>query len=140
MGGSLYRDPQYTRAMEGIPARNESIGSLAGGENVSAGSALVPQDELHAAYALACTKANQPIVTKQMFGRTLRRLRPELREAQRTIAGRRQWVYLGMGMKASPVETLKRVEETLLERRCSLDSLHQRDLLGGDMEDTNQTE
>ena len=73
-------------------------------ETVVSGSALVAQDELHAAYALACTKANQPIVTKQMFGRSLRRLRPELREAQRTIGGSRRWVYLGMGMKNSSGE------------------------------------
>jgi hypothetical protein len=73
-------------------------------ETVSTGSALVAQDELHAAYALACTKANQPIVTKQMFGRNLKRLRPELREAQRTIGGRKRWVYLGMGMKNSSGE------------------------------------
>jgi hypothetical protein len=59
---------------------------------------------LHAAYALACTKVNQPIVTKQMFGRTLKRLRPELLEAQRTIGGRKRWVYLGIGMKNSSGE------------------------------------
>jgi hypothetical protein len=91
------------------------------GETVASGSALVAQDELHAAYVLACTKANQPIVTKQMFGRTLKRLRPELREAQRLIGGRRQWVYLGIGMNASRVET-KRVEETPLESGRSLES------------------
>ena len=82
-------------------------------ETVSTGSALVAQDELHAAYALACTKANQPIVTKQMFGRTLKRLRPELREAQRTIGGRKRWVYLGMGMKNGSGEVTREREGDL---------------------------
>jgi RFX DNA-binding domain-containing protein len=96
-------------------------------ETVSTGSAMVPQDELHAAYAVACMKANQPIVTKQMFGRTLKRLRPELREAQRMIGGRKRWVYLGIGMKNGSVETLKKGDGTPLERERSLESLDQGD-------------
>ena len=97
-------------------------------ETVTSGSALVAQEELHAAYALACTKANQPIVTKQMFGRTLKRLRPELREAQRMIGGRKRWVYLGMGMKNGSVETLKKREGTSLERGRLFESLDQGDV------------
>jgi putative DNA primase/helicase len=68
-------------------------------ETILSGSALVAQNELHAAYALECNNANRPIVTKQMFGRALRRLRPDLKEMQRTINGRKQWMYLGIGMK-----------------------------------------
>ena len=94
--------------MEGIPAATNPLGLWLEAKTVSMGSAMVTQDELHAAYAVARTKANQPIVTKQMFGRTLKRLRPELREAQRTIGGRKRWVYLGIGMKACSVETLKK--------------------------------
>jgi hypothetical protein len=97
-------------------------------ETVSTGSALVGQDELHAAYALACTKANQPIVTKQMFGRTLKRLRPELREAQRTIGGRKRWVYLGIGIKNGLGEPLGKSEATPAYPRIrSLESLDQGD-------------
>jgi putative DNA primase/helicase len=68
-------------------------------ETILSGSALVAQNELHAAYALACNDAGRPIVTKQMFGRALRRLWPDLKEVQRTIDGRKQWMYLGIGMK-----------------------------------------
>jgi len=67
-------------------------------ETVVSGAAMVGQDELHAAYALACTRAHRPIMTKQMLGRAFKRLRPDLKEAQRMIGGRRQWVYLGIGM------------------------------------------
>ena len=38
-------------------------------------------------------------MTKQMFGRRLRALRPEIEEAQRTFEGKRQWVYLGLGLR-----------------------------------------
>jgi P4 family phage/plasmid primase-like protien len=94
-------------------------------ETVSTGSAMVAQDQLHAAYALACMKADQPIVTKQMFGRTLKRIRPGLREAQRTIGGRKRWVYLGIGMTTCSVEMLKKGEGTPRER--SFESLDQED-------------
>ena len=97
-------------------------------ETVASGSAMVAQDELHAAYALACAKANQPIVTKQMFGRTLKRLRPELREAQRTIVGRKRWVYLGIGMKNGLGESLSKSAATPAYPRIrSLESLDQED-------------
>jgi len=73
-------------------------------ETISSVSALISQDRLHAAYALACINSNRPVVTKQMFGRAIRRLRPELQEVQRTVEGKRQWMYLGIGMKNGPTE------------------------------------
>jgi hypothetical protein len=94
---------------------------------VASSSVMVAQDELHTAYALACTRANQPIVTKQMFGRTLKRLRPDLREAQRMIGGGRRWVYLGMGMKNGSREPLSQAEQFPGERSYSLESLDQGD-------------
>jgi putative DNA primase/helicase len=69
-------------------------------EATSGPSASVPQERLHAAYALACTNANRPVMTKQMFGRRLRALRPDIQEGQRAEEGKRQWVYLGIGLKS----------------------------------------
>lgn len=76
-------------------------------DTVSSGAALVAQNELHAAYALACNETNRPIVTKQMFGRALRRFRPELKEVQRTVGGRKQWMYLGIELKNGAGEALR---------------------------------
>ena len=47
----------------------------------------------------ACASMDRPTMTKQMFGRRLRMLRPDIQEAQRTVEGRRQWVYLGVALK-----------------------------------------
>lgn len=69
-------------------------------ETTSGPSASIPQESLHAAYALTCTNANRPVMTKQMFGRRLRALRPDIQEAQRAEEGKRQWVYLGIGLKS----------------------------------------
>jgi len=75
-------------------------------ETVSSPTALIAQEALYSAYALACVGADQPVVTRQMFGRKLKQLRPELQEAQRVLDGRRQWVYLGIGLRngVDPVE------------------------------------
>jgi hypothetical protein len=41
-----------------------------------------------------------------MFGRALRRFRPELKEVQRTVGGRKQWMYIGIGLKNGASEVL----------------------------------
>ena len=71
-------------------------------ETVSSGSALITKEQLHAAYALDCLNGNRPILTRQMFGRALKRLRPELKEVQREVDRTRRWVYLGIGLRNEP--------------------------------------
>jgi hypothetical protein len=61
--------------------------------------ARVPQERLYFAYAQACLAANRPVITKQMFGRKLKQLKPDLQEAQRVLNGRKQWVYLGITLR-----------------------------------------
>jgi phage/plasmid-associated DNA primase len=68
-------------------------------ETIMSPANTIAQDRLHAAYAFACASSDRPIVTKQMFGRRLRVLRPEIQEAQRMIDGKRQWVYLGIALQ-----------------------------------------
>ena len=85
-------------------------------ETVSSFEALVIQHELHAAYALACNDGNRPILTKQMFGRALRRLRPDLKEVQRTIGGRKQWMYVGIRLRNALGEGL--LNEAALPSGC----------------------
>jgi putative DNA primase/helicase len=68
-------------------------------ETISSGSSLVSQDELHAAYARDCLNTNRPIMTKQMFGRCLTRLRPGLKQVQRTVQGTKRWMYFGIEMR-----------------------------------------
>lgn len=69
-------------------------------ETIASPTALVTQDGLYRAYTAACLALNQPVITRQMFGRRLRQLRPELEEGQRVIEGRKQWVYLGITLRA----------------------------------------
>jgi P4 family phage/plasmid primase-like protien len=62
--------------------------------------AMVSKDTLVQAYNADCDRAGKPRVTKNAFGRALRRLRPQLEEAQRTWEGRdHTWVWRGLGLK-----------------------------------------
>ena len=48
-----------------------------------------------------CERHGRPPLTEQSFGRAIRRLRPAIKEAQRTIAVKsKQWVWLGIGLKS----------------------------------------
>ena len=68
-------------------------------ETVSAPSAILPQDRLYTAFAQACLVANRPLITRQMFGRRVKQWRPDIRECQRVVEGRRRWVYAGIQLR-----------------------------------------
>lgn len=68
-------------------------------QTVCSPSALVSQERLYSAYTMARLAINQPVITRQMFGRKLKQWRPELQEAQRVLEGRKQWVYLGIALR-----------------------------------------
>ena len=68
-------------------------------ETVPMASGSTSQSTLHAAYAGACEQANRAPMTKQMFGRLIKKHRPDLREFQKTVHGARQWMYGGIGLR-----------------------------------------
>lgn len=60
----------------------------------------VPKGELREAYAKSCEKQGRTPPNKTEFGRALKRLRPDLREGQRVIGGRKGVeCYLGIGLR-----------------------------------------
>jgi putative DNA primase/helicase len=87
------------RQLEELQFTTDPLARWLNTETTRSGTASIAQDRLHAAYAVACAHLNRPIMSKQMFGRRLRLLRPEIDEAQRVTDGKRQWVYLGIGLK-----------------------------------------
>jgi len=73
-------------------------------ETVSESSSSISQNALHAAHAKACIDANHAPITKQMFGRMIKRYRPGIREFQRTVQGTKQWMYGGIDLRQEPKE------------------------------------
>jgi putative DNA primase/helicase len=61
-------------------------------------SGFVVCDSLSAAYAADCERRGRPTVTSRMFGRMLRRLRPNTTRAMRSVNGDMRWTYLGIDM------------------------------------------
>jgi len=68
-------------------------------ETVPISSSSTSQSTLHAAYASACVQADRAPMTKQMFGRLIKKYRPDLREFQKTEDGTKQWMYGGIGLR-----------------------------------------
>ena len=64
--------------------------------------AMVPKGELLRAYNDAARRDQRPIITGVAMGRALKRLRPEVREAQRTVGDTVVWVWLGIGLRDEP--------------------------------------
>jgi P4 family phage/plasmid primase-like protien len=60
---------------------------------------VVPKADLRKAYNLACEKAGRASLTKTAFGLALRRVRPTVRDAQRTVRGRVTDCYTGIGFR-----------------------------------------
>jgi putative DNA primase/helicase len=62
--------------------------------------AVVLKSALYHAYADTMRKDGITPLTANAFGRALGRLRPGMRDGQRTVAGKLQWVWLGIGLVA----------------------------------------
>jgi hypothetical protein len=61
---------------------------------------MVAKGELLAAFNRHLAEGGKPSMTKMAFGLAVKRARPEISEGQRTIQGRVQWVYTGIGLEA----------------------------------------
>lgn len=68
-------------------------------ETMRTPSAAISQGVLHAAYTRACLEASRAPITKQMFGRLLKKFVPDLREFQKRVDGTKQWMYGGIALR-----------------------------------------
>jgi putative DNA primase/helicase len=62
---------------------------------------FVSKKALLIAYNAAAEAGGRPQMTATAFGRILHRVRPNLQEGQRTVAGELVWVWLGLGLRSS---------------------------------------
>jgi putative DNA primase/helicase len=61
---------------------------------------FITKKDLRSAYNSKAEAAGQPPMTETGFGLALRQLRPNLKEAQRIVAGKKEWVWLGLGLRS----------------------------------------
>jgi phage/plasmid-associated DNA primase len=88
--------------LERYQAENDELAAWFDEHTTACPDVAVPQSELHGAYTRHCRRSYRRPASKQMFGRRLRTLRPQALSAQRTVAGRRTWVYAGISLKSDP--------------------------------------
>lgn len=95
-----FTEPSVSRALvRKYQAANDPLAAWLDEHTVATPEATVPQSELHGAYATHCHRSSRRPASKQIFGRRLRALRPNVEPAQRTLAGRRTWVYAGIELR-----------------------------------------
>jgi P4 family phage/plasmid primase-like protien len=87
-------------ALRGFRGATDPVAVWLDTHTVDEPRALVPKQALFAAYREECLRNNRAPATENAFGRALRQHRPHLREAQRPVRGKRQWVWLGIGLGA----------------------------------------
>jgi P4 family phage/plasmid primase-like protien len=63
---------------------------------------MVSRKDLLISYNAQAEASGRPALTSKAFCQAIRRLRPTIEEAQRTVCGAMQWVFLGLGLAASP--------------------------------------
>lgn len=63
---------------------------------------MVSRKDLLISYNAQAEASGRPALTSKAFCQAIRRLRPTISEAQRTVCGAMQWVFLGLGLAASP--------------------------------------
>ena len=97
-----FTEPRESRIeVEKYQAANDAIAAWLDEHTVASGDAIIPQSELHAAYVTHCRLSCRRSASKQAFGRLLRVLRPDTEPTQRTVAGRRTWVYAGIALRGA---------------------------------------
>lgn len=66
---------------------------------------FVTKQILRVAYNAHVEQSGRPAMTAKAFGQAIYRLRPNVDEKQRTVAGKYQWCYIGIGLTTQEVNT-----------------------------------
>ena len=59
---------------------------------------VVPKDVLRTAYGAECERRGVPTLTEKAFTQALIKVRPSVERKQRTVNGRLQWCFIGIGL------------------------------------------
>jgi len=86
-------------AWEEFKAMTDPVAVWLENNTVSEANAWVPKSALIAAYNKSAEESGRAGLTAQAFGRAMKRARPEVGEAQRTVGGRQVKCYTGVGLK-----------------------------------------
>jgi hypothetical protein len=86
-------------AWEEFKAMTDPVAVWLENNTVTGANAWVAKSALIAAYNKAAEDSGRAGLTAQAFGRAIKRARPDVGEAQRTVGGRQVKCYTGLGLK-----------------------------------------
>ena len=66
---------------------------------------IVTKQTLRVAYNAQVERDGRPAMTAKAFGQALYKLRPNIEETQRTVGGKYQWCYIGIGLASQAGDT-----------------------------------
>jgi P4 family phage/plasmid primase-like protien len=69
------------------------------GQTVEGPRFITTKRALISAFSEHCERKGRSPMSEQAFGGAIKRLRPDVTDAQRTVSGKVQWCYVGIGLK-----------------------------------------
>lgn len=101
-GGGLLRSESMREAWAEFRQTTDPVATWLDWATVERADAMVLKRDLLGAYNVQAEREGRVPLTKTAFGLAVKRLRPNVSEAQRTIGGSVQWVWLGLGLLGGP--------------------------------------
>jgi putative DNA primase/helicase len=88
-------------AWEEFRAMTDPVSVWLGKATVEYAEAIVPKSKLLDAYNHHCDERGHAGMTSKAFSQAVKRLRPNISDAQRTVGGKVVWCWIGLGLKSS---------------------------------------
>jgi putative DNA primase/helicase len=96
--GRLSEPESVRRAWDEFHATTDPLAVWLDRNTVDDAQATTTKQLLRVAYNAAAERAGRPAMSAKAFTQAINKLRPDVQEAQRTVSGRVQWCYLGIGL------------------------------------------
>lgn len=88
---------------------------------------MVSRKDLGISYNAASEAASRPLMTAKAFCAAVRRLRPTIPEAQRSVCGQVQWVFQGLALASSTASASRHSHHSTLFSQISLEGKQERE-------------
>jgi P4 family phage/plasmid primase-like protien len=89
-----------TRAFSEFRASTDPLSVWLDSQTVEGPKLVTTKRALISAYNHHCEQHGRSPASQQSFGASMKRLRPDVADAQRTVSGKVQWCYIGLGLKS----------------------------------------